>query len=207
MTKTLQFTAFLVSLMLFCAASVPAETRLDGYFGMGTATVGSTHDVIDFFDSGVGRSTPSMDGVFGTFGIGLMLKGNFGFGGQASFRFRQGDFAGLGYRPVFYDFNGIWTPELGNRVMTEFQAGLGAVNMRFYDPTTQYYDYNTGQYTNFLGSTNHFQLHAAAGLRFFISDRLFIRPAVDYHWVKGFTWFKSSSVPSYSLSIGFTSGR
>jgi len=44
-------------------------------------------------------------------------------------------------------------------------------------------------------------------LRLFISDRLFIRPAVDYHWVKGFTWFKSNSVPSYSLSIGFTSGR
>jgi len=207
MRMTLRFAPVLLFMLLFFSASAPAETRLDGYFGMGMATVGSTHDVIDFFGLGIGQSTPSMDGVFGTVGVGLMLKPSFGFGGQATFRFKQGDFAGLGYRPVFYDFNGIWTPELGKHVMPEFQAGLGAASMRFYDPTTQYYDYNTGRYTNFIGSTNHFQLHAAAGLRFFISDRFFIRPALDYHWVKGFTWFKSNSVPAYSLSIGFTSGR
>jgi hypothetical protein len=207
MRKTLQFAPVLLFMLLFGTASVSAETRLDGYFGMGTATVGATQEVIDFFDSGVGQATPSMDGVFGTVGLALMLKHSLGFGGQATFRFRQGDFAGLGYRPVFYDFNAIWTPELAKRVMPEFQAGLGGVSMRFYDQTTQYYDYNTGRYTSFLGSTRHFQLHAAAGLRFFISDRVFIRPALDYHWVKGFTWFKSNSVPSYSLSIGFTSGR
>jgi hypothetical protein len=207
MRKALRCAVVAVSILLFCTAVIHAETRLDAYFGMGTTTVGSSHDVIDFFGSGVGQSTPSMDGTFGTFGVGLMLKPSIGFGGQVSVRFKQGDYAGLGYRPVFYDFNGIFTPAIGSRVTPEFQAGLGAVNMRFYDPTSLYYDYNTGRYTNFVGSTNHFQLHAAAGLRVYISDRFYMRPAVDYHWVKGFTWFKSNSVPSYSLSIGFSSNR
>ncbi len=207
MARTLHVAAVLIFMLVLSAASLQAETRLDAYFGMGTATVGSSNDVVDFFGSGVGLTTPSMDGVFGTFGAALMLKPSLGVGGQVSVRFKQGDYAGLNYRPVFYDFNGIWTPEIGDHIMPEFQAGLGGVNMRFYDPTTSYYDYNTGRYTTFVGSTNHFQLHAAAGLRVFISRRFFVRPALDYHWVKGFTWFKSNSVPSYSLSIGFTSGR
>ena len=206
MLKNLRFAlvpAFVLSLL---APIAGAQTRFDAYFGLGTATVGSTHQSIDFSGSGVSLSTPSMDGLFGTFGGAVMLKRGIGFGGQATLRFRQGDYAGLEYRPVFYSFNAIWTPRLGDRIMPEFQAGLGGVNMRFYNPYFYYFNYDTGQYTNYAGSTNHFQLHASAGLRIFLTYHIFIRPTLDYHWVNNFTWFKSNSVPSYSIAIGYTTG-
>jgi hypothetical protein len=91
------------------------------------------------------------------------------------------------------------------RVVPEFQGGLGGVNMRFYGGT-QYYDYYSGRYTNFAGSINHFQLHTQAGLRIFITDVIFLRPTVDYRWVKGFTEFSSNWVGQFSLAIG-VSGR
>jgi len=207
MAKNLRFAILVALLLSLFSVFANAQSRFDGYFGIGTATVGSSNDRIDFLESGFPLSTPSMDGVFGTFGGALMLKPSLGFGGQVSFRFAQGDYAGLGYRPIFYDFNGIFTPDLGDRIMPEFQAGLGGVNMRFYDATSPYYDYNTGQYSTFAGSTNHFQLHAAAGLRIFVTDRVFVRPTLDYRWVKDFHWFGSNSVPEYSIAIGFTSGR
>ena len=207
MLKAIRFaTAFAVVLSVF-AVFAGAQTRFDVYFGMGTASNGSSGQSIDISGAGTPITTPSLDGVFGTLGGGLMITPSLGVGAQVSFRFRQGDYAGFGYRPVFYDFNGIWTPGFGKRVVPEFQAGFGGASMRFYDPTSAYYDYNTGRYTNYAGSSNHLQLHAGAGLRFFISEHIFVRPQLDYHWVRNFTEFKSSSVPAYSIAIGYRSSQ
>jgi hypothetical protein len=80
------------------------------------------------------------------------------------------------------------------------------MSLRFYGGT-QYYDYNTGQYTNFLGSINHFQLHTGIGLRIYVSPHIFIRPQFDFHWVRNLEEFGSNSVPGYSIAIGFSSNR
>ena len=211
--KALKFGIAVISLLVVFATFADAQPRFDAYFGMGTARDGSTHQLIDATGAGIAVETPSLDGVFGTFGGAVFLKPSFGVGAQVSLRFRQGDFAGLGYRPIFYDFNGIWTPRLGKRVMPEFQAGFGGVSMRLYDPSTSYYDYNTGQYTHFIGSSNHLQLHLAAGLRIFVKPHIFVRPQVDYHYVRNladpvtFPQFSSNSVPVYSIAIGYSSAE
>jgi hypothetical protein len=193
-------------LLCFCTAFVFAQ-GLSAYFGMGTARDASTNQLVDLIGTGNPMPTTALGGVFGTVGAGVMFKPSFGAGGEVSFRFAQGDYANTGYRPIFYDFNGIWTPSLGSkRVVPEFQGGLGGVNMRFYGGT-QYYDYNTGRYTNFAGSINHFQLHAQAGLRIYIKESIFLRPTFDYHWVRNFNEFNSDSVMRFSLAIGFSSGR
>jgi len=193
------------SLSIMFAALADAQVRFDAYFGMGTARASSTHQLVDFTGTGNPVETPPMDGVFGTFGFGAMFKPSFGVGAQVSLRFSQGDYAGFGYRPIFYDFNGIWTPSLARRIVPEFQAGLGGLNLRFYNPTYYYYNYSTGNYSNFAGSSNHFQLHAAAGLRIFVTDRIFVRPQIDYHWVHNLTEFEGNSVPAYSIAIGYSS--
>jgi hypothetical protein len=193
--------------LFFFSSFASAQARFDGYFGMGTTQVGSAHQVIQNSSTGEIQLTPYMGGVFGTFGGGVMLNPSYGFGAQVSLRFRQGDYAGYGYRPVFYDFNGIWTPLNTKAVMPEFQAGFGGLNLRFYDASNPYYD-NTGRISTFAGSINHFQLHAAAGLRFKVKSHLFIRPQVDYHWVPNLTdQFGSNSVLGYSLAIVLSSGE
>ena len=207
MLKALKLVFGPLSALFLFTACAAAQPRFDIYFGMGTAHDGSTHQLIDFTGSGAPIETPAMDGVFGNFGGAVMLTPSFGFGGEVLLRFQKADYAGLEYRPIFYDFNGIWTPGLGKHVMPEIQAGLGGLNLRFYNPNSYYYDYYTGQYSNFAGSSNHFQLHVAVGLRVYITDSVFIRPQVDYHWVRNMTEFNSSSVPAFTIAIGYSSAR
>jgi hypothetical protein len=193
-------------LLFFVGSFASAQARFDGYFGIGSTQVGGTR----FLDPTTGNTipTPHMSGTFGTIGGGVMLQPSYGFGAQVSFRFTQGDYAGLGYRPIFYDFNGIYTPQINKIVVPEFQAGFGGVSIRFYDPTNPYVDYNTGRVSTFAFSSNHFQLHAAAGLRFKVRSHIYIRPQLDYHWVTNLTdQFGSNSVFGYSLAAVFSSGE
>ena len=196
-----------LSMLFFCAWLANAQSGFNAYFGLGTAHAGSTNQLIDLAGTGTPLPTPSMGGVFGTLGGGVMLNSHFGVGGEVMFRFAQGDYAGLGYRPVFYDFNGIWTPtSIGTkRVMPELQGGLGGVSLRFYGGGAQYCDPYTGICSNYAGSSNHFQLHVGAGLRFYVKENIFVRPQFDYHWVRGLNEFSSDSVPSFSIVIGFSS--
>jgi hypothetical protein len=182
-----------------------AQGRVDVYLGMGSAHDGTTGQYVDLLGTGNYSLTNSMSGVFGTFGGGFMLKSSLGVGAEMSLRFAQGDYAGLGYRPVFYDFNGIWTPSFGTkRVMPEVQVGFGGVNLRFYGGA-QTCDYYTGSCSNFAGSSNHFQLHAGFGLRLYVKQHVFVRPQFDYRWVHGLSdEFKSDSVTAYTLAVGYS---
>ncbi len=205
--KALRFTVTASLLLTFFAACAEAQGRIDAYFGLGTARVGSTDQLIDI-GTGIALPTPSMGGVFGTVGGGVMLTPSLGVGAEVAFRFAKDDYAGLQYRPVFYDFNGIFTPKLGgDRIMPEFQAGLGGTSLRFYGGGALSCDYY-GQCSDFAGSSNHLQLHAGIGLRVYVKENIFIRPQLDYHWVHGLTdEFKSNSVPAFSIAIGVSSTR
>lgn len=195
----------MIPVLLICAIFASAQ-RGDFYFAMGTARDDANDDWVDY-SQGYAITPCAMDGLFGTIGGGLMLNPTFGVGGEVFFRFAQGDYMGYGYRPIFYDFNAILTPTLGSdRVMAEIQGGVGGLNLRFYGGE-EYYDYYTGEYSNYAGSFNHFQVHAGIGLRFYVTDNVFIRPQFDYRYVPNLSeQFKSNSVLAYTLAIGFSSG-
>jgi opacity protein-like surface antigen len=194
--------AALPVLFLF-AVFAQAQAGFNAYFGMGTAHDGSTNQSLDILGTGTPQQTSSLGGVFGTIGGGLMLTPHLGVGAEVSFRFTQGNYAGAGYRPVFYDFNGIWSPSVHEKkVVPELQAGFGGVDLRFYGGG-QYCDPFTGFCSNFAGSSNHLQLHVGVGLRFYIKQNIFIRPTFDYHWVRNLNEFASDSVPQYGIAIGF----
>jgi hypothetical protein len=193
------------SIIFLLSMPAIAQDRIDAFFAMGTVRADSNDLLLDFLGNGVPQRTPSMGGVFGTVGGGLMLTPSLGVGAQVCFRFDQGEYANIGYRPVFYDFNGIWTPSIGSEtIMPELQAGFGGVSLRFYGGT-QYFDYNTGTYSNFLGSSNHLQLHTGIGLRFYVKENIFLRPQFDYRWVSNLDEFGENSVLGFSVAIGFSS--
>lgn len=178
------------------------------YFGLGTAVNSSTGQPIDTFGDGTLFNTPRMGGLFETLGGDFMFRSHLGAGFETSFR-SQSNYAGINYRPLFYDFNAIYEPTSSSgRIVPEFQAGLGGANLRFYVNQSSCDAFGGCSSANYyVESSNHFQAHFSGGVRLYVRGGFFIRPQVDVHWVNNFFQFGSSWVPEYSAAVGYTFGR
>jgi hypothetical protein len=186
-----------------------AQSEVDIAVGAGTMQAGSNGQQIDPLNTGTLSSTGGINGLFLKIGGDVMFKPSFGAGFETSFRAAQGSYAGLGDRPLFYDFNAVYKPPFkSKRLVPEFQAGLGGVNTKFY-ANQQSCNSLTGCSSSnlFLTSASHFQLHFGGGLRYYLTDHIFVRPEVDVHWVDNFTQFGNNWVPQYGASIGYTLGE
>jgi len=202
-------TAPLLLAASFLTTSFVAAQSVDAYFGVGTARAPSNGVPIDTFGTGTLYTPPALGGTFLKFGGTVMLTPHFGAGIEASLRPTQSDYAGLKYKPTFYDFNAVWHPFTAvHRVVPELQAGIGGANLKFYY-TQQYCDQFAGcsSSNGYLESSNHFQTHFALGIRFYVTDNIFVRPQVDARWVHNFFQFGSDWVPEYGASVGYTFGR
>ncbi|MGA2713976.1 MAG: hypothetical protein ABSG41_12790 [Bryobacteraceae bacterium] len=177
------------------------------YIGLGTATDSSSGQALDVFGTGNFVNTPKINGLFATVGGGFMLTSHFGAGAEINWRAGSGDYAGLNYRPVFYDFNGIWQPIKTKRFVPEVQAGIGGVHLGF-SANQQECSLIVGCSTVSLGSesSNHFQAHFAVAARLYVTPHIFLRPAVDAHWVNNFFQFGSDWVPEYTMGLGYSFG-
>ena len=62
-----------------------------------------------------------------------MITPHFGAGAEIGENWRagEGNYSGVNYRPMFYDFNGIWQPIKTKRFVPEVQAGIGGVRVGF----------------------------------------------------------------------------
>jgi hypothetical protein len=179
----------------------------DAYVGAGGINDSSNKLAIDAFGTGNFVNTPTLKGATMNLGASIFVTPHFGVGGEVVFRPNKSDYSGLQYRPLFYDFNGIWKPILrAKRVVPELQGGIGGVNLRFYTP--QVCDVLAGctSRNTFIESSNHFQVHAGAGVRFYVTRSIFVRPQFDFHWVNNFFQFGSNFVPQYSAVVGYTFG-
>ncbi len=210
MYKWIRVAIPMAALTLALVLPVSAQTGLDVFAGVGTPVLESSGQSIDTFGAGSPFTTPRMGGTFGKFGADFLVTPHFGIGAETDFRFSQGAYAGLTYRPLFYDFNGIWLPtgHRLKRVVPELQAGLGAVNLKFYYPQSECNSFTGCSSSNsFIDSSNHFQVHLEAGVRFYVTSHLFVRPQVDAHYVKNFFQFGSNWVPQYGASVGWSFGE
>lgn len=197
----------LLAILLFGTIPSMKAQNASVYFGLGTARDSSSGQAIDTFGDGTLFNTPRMGGLFETIGGDVMFRPTFGVGFETSFQ-TQRNYAGLNYRPLFYDVNAVFQPVIGeHKIVPELQAGLGAVNLRFYY-NQSFCDQFGGCSTQntYLESSNHFQLHLAAGVRFYVKGGIFVRPQFDLRYVNNFFQFGSNWVPQYSMAVGYTFG-
>ncbi len=201
-------------LCLFSAAMagtslLSAQVNGDVSFGVGTATASASSQSIDTFGDGTFYNTPRLAGAFGKISGDLMLRGSLGVGAEYSFRFAQGAYAGLGYRPAFYDINAVYAPKLHNkRIQPEFQAGLGGMDLKFYENQSACDSFAGCSSSNtYVESSQHFQLHGLAAVRFYVTPHIFIRPEAEVHWVNNLFQFGNGWVPQYGASVGYTFGE
>jgi hypothetical protein len=186
-----------VALGVFCVMHTSAfAQQFDAAFGVGTVTApsGTVPDSSGFTVSQRG-------GAYPVFSADVLIKKNFGFGGELAWRASQNLYAGqLPYRPLFYDFNGIYAPKLGKHLQPEVMAGIGWESLRFYQPFVN---------CNFLGctdfvSSNHFMGHFGAGIRYYIWGHLFVRPEAHLYLIHNNVEFPSSQAARFGMSIGYT---
>ena len=207
MTRTLRTLAWMLFLpviaALTCAASAVAQSG-SVYFAGGTATDSSIGS-INTLGGGIVYNTPSMGGFFETIGGQVIFFHNLGVGAEVSFRNSKAPYAGLEYRPIFYDINAVYQLHLG-KFTPEVQGGFGRANINLYY-TPQFCSGYPQGCTNSTGAAHgadYAQLHFGGGVPFYVYKDFFVRPQVDVRWVRNMSFFGSSWVPEYSVAIGYT---
>ncbi len=193
--------AISASLLLMLATAAYAQ-QMDFAFGVTTisapaysaSTSSSTFPTMSL----TGGAYPSISGDF-------LVHKNYGVMGEISWKGSQGIYNGYQpYRPIFWDFNGVFVPRLGRHAAAELSAGIGAESIRFY---TNYYTcgYVSGC-TNYSTNT-HFLGQFGAGLKLYARGGFFIRPEVHFYLVNNNVEFSSSRFARYGASIGYTFGE
>ncbi len=193
---------FLLALCACLLLTLAAQAQFDAALGFGTVTARNAADATgDHFPQSVGG------GTFIAFGADYLLTHHLGFGGEVSWRASQNNYAGVApFRPIFYDFNGVYAPPLGKRAAAELQAGIGAESVRFYQSFTVSCNQFTGSCTNYI-SSNHFMGHFAAGLRYYVHGNVFIRPEAHLYLVRNNFEFSGARATRFGVSIGYSFGR
>ena len=185
---------------LFCWLGQPAHgQQISAAFGVSTVTAPSASSA-----SGNYSQQSLTGGAYPSFSAGVMLKRNFGINGEISWRASQAVYQGFQpFRPIFYDFNGVFAPRVSKNAVAELMAGIGAETSHFYQP---YYSCGFAGCTNYT-SSNHFLGHFGAGLRVYVRGGLFVRPEAHLYLVNNNVEFSSARVARFGASIGYTFGR
>lgn len=141
-------------------------------------------------------------GAYSTFGVDFLFYHNLGVGFNAAFRNHQNLYQGFQpFRPFFYDVDAVYAPPLGKRAQAELSAGIGAESVRFYTPFLTCSTF-TGC-TNFV-SSNHFLGQFGAGLRFYVTRTIFVRPEAHVYLVRNNVEFSGARATRFGVSIGYS---
>lgn len=143
-------------------------------------------------------------GLYPSISGDISIRKNIAVGGEISWRGGQGNYdLSQPYRPIFWDFDGLYIPRLGPHAQAEFSAGIGAESTRFY---TNYLNCTAISCTNYTTST-HFMGQFGAGLKLYAKGGLFVRPEVHVYVVSNNLEYTSPYVVRYGASIGYTFGH
>lgn len=145
-------------------------------------------------------------GTYLGFNGDVLFHGSLGVQGEVNWRASQGNYAGLGvgYRPIFYDFNAIYAKRFSRRVGAEVLGGIGAESIRLYTGQGNCDAY--GNCSNY-SSNNHFLVDFGGGVRLYAWHNLFVRPEMRLYIVHNNNQeFSSNYLVRYGASLGYTFG-
>jgi hypothetical protein len=189
--------AIAVSAFCFLGAAAQAQ-QIDFGFGWGTVlSPGPTTSNGLYYPSIRGGGYPAISADF-------LLKHNFGVEGDISWRASQNNYAGnQPYRPIFWSFNGIWTPRISKNVVGEVLAGIGGEDLRFYGIVNCTYYVGCTNYS----SSNHFLGSFGGGVRVYVWHSVFIRPEGRLYLVNNNHEFSSGTVFRVGGTLGYSFGK
>ena len=198
--------AFLASIFAFFAfANLASAQQGDAMLGFGT--VMSPGAPACGAASSNAFTCPEKGGLYTNLGADVIFHKRLGFGFDATWKTTQGAYGGSGgqpFRPILFDFNGVYQPKLGKKVGADLMAGIGW-------QTTRFYGYTPTSGCVYFGacyqSSNHFLVDVGAGIRYYVWGHVFVRPEVRYYQVINNTAdFTSGNIFHVGASIGYTIG-
>lgn len=189
--------AFLISFMAGTGAYAQ-EGDVALAFGT-TAAPTSNFSSSGFFTQGQGG------GFYFGFNGDVLIRHHLGVEAEVDWKTSQGLYGGqLPYRPIFIDFNGIYSRRFSKFVGAEALAGIGVEDVRFYSSAFTQCD-AFGNCSNFQ-SSHHFMADLGGGIRLYAYHNFFVRPEVRLYLIHNNVEFSSGHVVRYGASIGYTFG-
>ena len=185
----------------FVLANFASAQQADAMLGFGTLLSPGAASC------NVNTGCPEKGGLYINLGADVIFHRRIGFGFDAAWKASQGEYGGPGgqpYRPILFDFNGVYQPKLSKKVGADLMGGIGW-------QTTRFYGYQpTGNCVNFgacYQSSNHFLVDVGGGLRYYVWGHVFVRPEAHYYKVFNNTSdFTSGNIIRVGASIGYTIG-
>jgi hypothetical protein len=151
------------------------------------------------FTQGLGGGT-----YFG-FNGDVLIRHHVGFEAEVNWKTSQGLYAGtVPFRPIFFDFNAIYSRRFNQKVGAEVMAGIGALSTRFYSNAFTSCDIY-GNCSNYQ-SSNHFLGDIGGGVRLYAYHDFFVRPEVRLYLIHNAVEFNSGHAVRYGVSLGYTFG-
>jgi len=182
---------------ILAATTVQAQ-EVTAAFGLGTVLAPSASSA-----SGNYSSQSLRGGAYPVISGDFLFHKNFGVMGEIAWRASRNYYQGnYPYRPLFWDFNGLYAPKIGSKAQADLSAGIGAESIRFYQP---FYSCTYVSCTNYT-SSNHFMGHFGAGIRYYFHGGAFVRPEADFYLIRNNFEFSSSYAVRVGASIGYTFG-
>src|SRR5438874_11170698 len=130
--------------------------EFDAAIGFGTLTAPSGSVAL-----ANGENVTERGGLYPGFSADFIIKHRLGVSGNVAWRASRNLYAGvLPYRPIFYDFNGIYAPKLGTRATAVVMAGIGAEILGSYTP---HFDVSAFSCTH-SANTNQFMVTVGGGV-------------------------------------------
>jgi hypothetical protein len=139
-------------------------------------------------------------GTYAGFSGDVLFYHNLGIGSEIYWKANRGNYAGdstIPFRPIFFDFNAVYSPKLASHAYLELSGGIGALDTRFYCSNCSFNG------TNFV-SDKHFMGDFGAGIKLYPKGGFFVRPEARLYLVNNNQFFSSPRVTRYGLSIGYT---
>lgn len=222
----------LVSLLGFMLPLAQAQSEFNIAVGFGSAQSKATNTGVEgdpnspnfFGPCSTGSSaTCASPSALKSFMMGfrgdLMLWKHFGVGADVTFQPAKQNYVtyspavinaggyNLQSRTTFYDFDGMVQPLRTPKVALQLLGGIGGANLKFYANSTSTNAVIGSQtYSQYFGSSNHFQVHGGVGVNIFVKGSLFIRPQFDVHYVHNLTQFGSNVVTEETVWVGYNWG-
>jgi hypothetical protein len=172
--------------------------KVDLAFGISTVTAPSASSA-----SGSYVPVSLTGGTFPGFSGDGIFWHHMGIGGEVYWRASQGSNyldSGVNYRPLFWNFNAVYSPKLASHTYLELVGGIGALSTRFYCPQC-----GNGYNTNYQ-SSNHFDADFGGGIKFYPKGGFFVRPEARLYLVNNNIDYSAAHATRLGLSIGYTFG-